>query len=419
MRLARLLVLLALTRLGLAACGGDDESPASGDTTAATTTETSDGERRRRLLAGRLRGRRGARARSPTAASPPPEDDLDDGHDLPPRGRDELRHLHDHARPGARAEDDRLARLARGEGLLRRHDLPPRRARASSSRAATRPEPARGGPGYQTVDVPPERRRLHAGRRRDGEGRRSRRRARPGASSSSSPGQDVGLPPEYAIVGEVTEGLDTVLAIDELGVADGPPSQPVVIERVTVVGELMPWRSRRWCSPPAPRPASGARSRPSCSGTSSPPLRDGGSERRSSSSPAPTSSRPTRASSSARTGSSARARRCAAASRRCRRTSRRRSSSSPTAPISRATPSARVVAAWREHGAPFVAASYGGVRGHPVLVARSEWATVPDEGLRDARAAPRAVRRPRPARATSTGPADLPERFRTTPDEPM
>jgi nicotine blue oxidoreductase len=42
----------------------------------------------------------------------------------------------------------------------------------------------------------------------------------------------------------------------------------------------------------------------------------------------------------------------------------------------------RVLAAWRESGAPVVAASYGGVRGHPLLLARSAWADVPDEGLR-------------------------------------
>ena len=39
---------------------------------------------------------------------------------------------------------------------------------------------------------------------------------------------------EYAVVGKVTEGLETVLAIDKLGAGDGPPSQPVVIEKVTV-----------------------------------------------------------------------------------------------------------------------------------------------------------------------------------------
>jgi CTP:molybdopterin cytidylyltransferase MocA len=42
----------------------------------------------------------------------------------------------------------------------------------------------------------------------------------------------------------------------------------------------------------------------------------------------------------------------------------------------------RVVAAWRETGAAVVAASYGGDRGHPVLLARSAWHAVPDEGAR-------------------------------------
>ena len=42
----------------------------------------------------------------------------------------------------------------------------------------------------------------------------------------------------------------------------------------------------------------------------------------------------------------------------------------------------RVLAAWRAGGEDVIAASYGGVRGHPVLLARSAWADVPDEGAR-------------------------------------
>jgi CTP:molybdopterin cytidylyltransferase MocA len=42
----------------------------------------------------------------------------------------------------------------------------------------------------------------------------------------------------------------------------------------------------------------------------------------------------------------------------------------------------RVVAAWRESGAPLVAASYGGNRGHPLVIDRSAWGNIPDEGLR-------------------------------------
>lgn len=42
----------------------------------------------------------------------------------------------------------------------------------------------------------------------------------------------------------------------------------------------------------------------------------------------------------------------------------------------------RVLAAWRDGAGPFVAASYEGARGHPVVVARELWDSVPDEGLR-------------------------------------
>jgi CTP:molybdopterin cytidylyltransferase MocA len=42
----------------------------------------------------------------------------------------------------------------------------------------------------------------------------------------------------------------------------------------------------------------------------------------------------------------------------------------------------RVVAAWRAGAGDVVAASYGGSRGHPVVLGRSAWARVPDEGAR-------------------------------------
>jgi CTP:molybdopterin cytidylyltransferase MocA len=43
----------------------------------------------------------------------------------------------------------------------------------------------------------------------------------------------------------------------------------------------------------------------------------------------------------------------------------------------------RVVEVWRESRADVVAATYGGQRLHPVLLARSAWPSVPDEGARD------------------------------------
>jgi CTP:molybdopterin cytidylyltransferase MocA len=42
----------------------------------------------------------------------------------------------------------------------------------------------------------------------------------------------------------------------------------------------------------------------------------------------------------------------------------------------------RVVDAWRSGAGDVVAASYGGVRGHPVVLARAAWPLVPDEGAR-------------------------------------
>ena len=43
----------------------------------------------------------------------------------------------------------------------------------------------------------------------------------------------------------------------------------------------------------------------------------------------------------------------------------------------------RVIAAWRDTGEPRLAATYRGVRLHPVLLARSAWGEIPAGGLRD------------------------------------
>jgi CTP:molybdopterin cytidylyltransferase MocA len=42
----------------------------------------------------------------------------------------------------------------------------------------------------------------------------------------------------------------------------------------------------------------------------------------------------------------------------------------------------RVLAAWRERRG-VVGASYGGARGHPLVLGRRDWTDIPDEGLRD------------------------------------
>ena len=45
----------------------------------------------------------------------------------------------------------------------------------------------------------------------------------------------------------------------------------------------------------------------------------------------------------------------------------------------------RVVDAWRGGAGELLAASYGGVRGHPVVIGRSAWADIPDDGGRSLR----------------------------------
>jgi peptidyl-prolyl cis-trans isomerase B (cyclophilin B) len=90
-----------------------------------------------------------------------------------------------------------------------------------------------GGPGYQTVDAPPTDTQYT-------EGVVAMAKAGnepPGTSGSQFfvvTAPDAGLPPDYAVVGTVTEGMEAVSAIEALGTGDGPPSQPVVIEKVTV-----------------------------------------------------------------------------------------------------------------------------------------------------------------------------------------
>ena len=64
---------------------------------------------------------------------------------------------------------------------------------------------------------------------------------------------------------------------------------------------------------------------------------------------------------------------------------------------------ARVLGEWRAHGG-LVAASYGGDRGHPLVLGRADWTGIPDEGLRD-----RSVRLVRCDDLGAPGDVDTPE----------
>jgi peptidyl-prolyl cis-trans isomerase B (cyclophilin B) len=90
-----------------------------------------------------------------------------------------------------------------------------------------------GGPGYSTVDAPAQ----------DAVyGRGVVAMAKTGVEPPGTAGSqffvvtaDAGLPPEYAIVGRVTDGLDVVDAIDAQGdAATELPLKPIVVESVTV-----------------------------------------------------------------------------------------------------------------------------------------------------------------------------------------
>jgi cyclophilin family peptidyl-prolyl cis-trans isomerase len=90
-----------------------------------------------------------------------------------------------------------------------------------------------GGPGYQTVDTPP----ADAAYLKGVVAMAKTAAEAPGTSGSQFfvvTADDAPLPPEYAIVGRVTSGLAVVERIGLLGDADEQPTEPVVVEKVTV-----------------------------------------------------------------------------------------------------------------------------------------------------------------------------------------
>jgi len=90
-----------------------------------------------------------------------------------------------------------------------------------------------GGPGYKTRDVPKP-----ATAYTKGVVAMAKTADEPAGTAGSQffvvTGDDVALPPEYAVVGTVTEGMDVVEQIGALGdPATEQPLQPVVVESVT------------------------------------------------------------------------------------------------------------------------------------------------------------------------------------------
>ena len=91
-----------------------------------------------------------------------------------------------------------------------------------------------GGPGYTTVDKP-----KGGASYAKGVVAMAKTETEPAGAAGSQffvvTGQDAGLPPDYAVIGKVTDGLDVVDKIGQLGdPATEQPTQPVVISSVTV-----------------------------------------------------------------------------------------------------------------------------------------------------------------------------------------
>jgi peptidyl-prolyl cis-trans isomerase B (cyclophilin B) len=90
-----------------------------------------------------------------------------------------------------------------------------------------------GGPGYSTLDPP-------AGDTTYEQGvvAMAKTASDPAGTAGSQffvvTADDAGLPPDYAVIGRVTDGMDVVLAIGELGDASQKPTERVAVESVTI-----------------------------------------------------------------------------------------------------------------------------------------------------------------------------------------
>src|SRR5215204_4076793 len=214
----RLLALLFLALLagGLAACGSDDDNEAAATTAAASTTPEP--------------------AAKPDGGGEPPEDELDAAKTyslvVETNCGSFTIELDQKLAPETSAS---LVGLA-NDGFFDSttfHRVVPGFVIQGGDPTGT----GSGGPGYSTVDAPPATAKYTKGvvamAKTGAEA--------PGTSGSQFfvvTGEDVGLPPDYAILGKVTEGMDVV---DVIGVApvgaDEQPTDPIVMESVTVSEE--------------------------------------------------------------------------------------------------------------------------------------------------------------------------------------
>jgi cyclophilin family peptidyl-prolyl cis-trans isomerase len=90
-----------------------------------------------------------------------------------------------------------------------------------------------GGPGYHVTEKPP----ANLAYTKGVVAMAKSETEPPGTSASQFfvvTGADAGLPPEYALVGKISSGMDVVERIGELGTPEEKPKQTVLIEKVTI-----------------------------------------------------------------------------------------------------------------------------------------------------------------------------------------
>jgi len=227
-------LLLALIALAAAGCGGDDEKSSAKDTAATSppTTETTEEQP----------------ARSPGGCKPesvPPQRDPGK-HEKPTEPLDENRKwslevqtncgdfriaLDLDKGPKAAAS---LVALAR-DGYFREtlfHRIVPDYVIQGGDPTGT----GSGDPGYSTVDRPPR-----GAQYTRGVVAMAKTETEPSGAGGSQffvvTGADTGLPPDYAIVGKVSDGLKVVQRIGRLGDQNEQPTEPVLIYNVRVLSE--------------------------------------------------------------------------------------------------------------------------------------------------------------------------------------
>ncbi len=231
----QLALLLCLLSLALAACGGDDDSDSSGS--ADTATETTEAPETTQ----------GADGATGCADVEQPSPKPDGGAKAPAKALaagatydvvlktscgDITIRLDQQTSPKTAASFASLARSGFFDGTVF-HRIVPGFVIQGGDPTGT----GTGGPGYSTRDTPP-------GDTVYGKGvvAMAKTQAEPPGTAGSQfyivTASDAGLPPDYAVLGEVVKGQDVVDAIGELGDPAsgdvGTPLQPVVIERASV-----------------------------------------------------------------------------------------------------------------------------------------------------------------------------------------